>query len=185
MTTHDIVLTAMFAALIVVLGMIPAVPIGIIPVPITLQSLGVMLAGALLGRWRGAMAVVIVVALVAMGLPVLSGGRGGLGVFAGPTVGYLIGWIPAAFVAGWVVALLGADRRPPVLAFGATFLACVLGGVVIDHLFGVAWLVAVTGIEWRKAILGTLAFVPGDLVKAALAGWIAVAIRRVHPIAAH
>ncbi|TDR87254.1 biotin transporter BioY [Enterovirga rhinocerotis] len=185
MTTHDIVLTALFAALIVVLGTIPPIPIGIIPVPITLQSLGVMLAGALLGPWRGAMAAVILIALVAMGLPVLSGGRGGLGVFAGPTVGYLIGFVPAAFVTGWVVGLLGADRRPPLPAFGATVLACILGGVVIDHLCGVIGLVAVTGIAWQNAALGTLAFVPGDLIKAALAGWIAVAIRRVHPIAVH
>ena len=81
MTTRDIVLVALFAAIIVVLGMLPPITLGFIPVPITAQSLGVMLAGCILGAKRGAGACLLVVLLVAIGLPVLSGGRGGL---AGP-----------------------------------------------------------------------------------------------------
>ena len=83
MNTRDIVLIALFAAIIVVLGLLPPIMLGFIPVPITAQSLGVMLAGCILGAKRGATAVLLVLLLVAIGLPVLSGGRGGLAVFAG------------------------------------------------------------------------------------------------------
>ena len=102
MNTRDIVLVALFAAIIVVLGMLPPITFGFIPVPITAQSLGVMLAGCILGAKRGAAACLLVVLLVAIGLPVLSGGRGGLAVFAGPTAGYLVGWIAGAFVTGLI-----------------------------------------------------------------------------------
>lgn len=182
MTTYDLVLSAMFAALIVVLGAMPGIPIAFLPVPITLQLLGVMLAGALLGPWRGVVAVLLVIVLVMMGMPVLAGGRGGMAVFAGPTVGYLIGWIPAAFVAGLIAARFaraGSGSSWPVIAWH--ILACAAGGLV-DHLCGVIGLVAVSGIAFSKAALGTLVFVPGDLLKAILAGWAAVAIRRVHPV---
>ncbi|MGO7428305.1 biotin transporter BioY, partial [Rhizobium ruizarguesonis] len=93
MSTRDLVLTALFAAIIVALGLLPPISLGFIPVPITAQSLGVMMAGVVLGARRGAIAVLIVLVLVAIGLPVLSGGRGGLAIFASPTAGFLIGWI--------------------------------------------------------------------------------------------
>ena len=109
MTTRDIVLVALFAAIIIVLGLLPPLTLGFIPVPITAQSLGVMLAGCILGAKRGAAAVLLVVLLVAIGLPVLSGGRGGLAVFAGPTAGYLIGWVFGAFVTGLIA--YDADSR--------------------------------------------------------------------------
>lgn len=102
MSTRDLVLTALFAAIIVALGLLPPISLGFIPVPITAQSLGVMMAGVVLGARRGAIAVLIVLVLVAIGLPVLSGGRGGLAIFASPTAGFLIGWIFAAFVTGWL-----------------------------------------------------------------------------------
>jgi len=88
MQTRDLVLISLFAAIIVALGFVPPITLGFIPVPITAQSLGVMLAGVILGAKRGALAAVLVILLVAIGLPVLSGGRGGLAVFAGPTVGF-------------------------------------------------------------------------------------------------
>ena len=72
MTTRDIVLVALFAAIIVVLGLLPPITLGFIPVPITAQTLGVMLAGCILGAKRGAAAVLLVLLLVAIGLPVLS-----------------------------------------------------------------------------------------------------------------
>ncbi len=101
MTTRDISHVALMAAVIVALGLVPAIPLAA-GVPITLQSMGVMLAGLVLGPKRGAAAVLVVVALVALGLPVLSGGRGGLGVFAGKTTGFLAGWLVGAFVTGWL-----------------------------------------------------------------------------------
>lgn len=185
MTTYDIVLSAMFAALIVVLGAIPAIPVTLVPVPITLQSMGVMLAGIVLGPRRGLAAVAIVIALVAMGLPVLAGGRGGLDVFAKPTVGFLIGWLPAAFVAGLVASRFArpaSDVSPR--SFIVLLAACLLGGVIVDYLCGIAGLILVTRIDPATAALGTLAFLPGDIAKAVLAASAAVAIRRVHPIEA-
>src|SRR5689334_10040414 len=93
MSTRDLVLSALFAAIIVALGIL---------VPITAQSMGVMMAGVVLGARRGSIAVLIVWVLVAIGLPVLSGGRGGLAAFAAPTTGFLIGWLFAAFTTGYL-----------------------------------------------------------------------------------
>ena len=81
----DLARIALFAALIAILGTIPAITLGF-GVPITAQSLGVMLAGAVLGSRNGGLAVLLLVFGVALGLPLLSGGRGGLWVFASPPV---------------------------------------------------------------------------------------------------
>ena len=105
---------ALFAALIAVLGLVPKIDL-VSGVPITAQSLGVMLCGTVLGARRGALAVLLFLGLVAAGLPLLAGGRGGLGVFASPTVGYLVGFPLAAFVAGLVVER--SMTRPPGLKF--------------------------------------------------------------------
>ena len=81
---RNLTMIALFAALIAALGLIPKFTLGF-GVPITAQSLGVMLCGTVLGAWRGGLAALLFVALVALGLPLLAGGRGGLGVFASPT----------------------------------------------------------------------------------------------------
>ena len=91
MKSNNTVLVALFAALIVVMSLIPPVPLPGIPVPITLQTLGAMLAGAMLGPGRGALACLLYLVLAAIGLPVLPGGRGGMGAFFGPTGGFLVG----------------------------------------------------------------------------------------------
>lgn len=182
MTTHDLVLSAMFAALIVVLGALPGIPIAFLPVPITLQSLGVMLAGALLGPRRGAAAVLVFIVLVMMGLPVLAGGRGGMGALAAPSAGFILGWVPAAFVTGLLAARAPSPAGGASRAFAGHLLACLAGGIVVDYLCGILWLVAVTGLPPSRAAFGTLAFIPGDLIKAAIASWIAVSIKRVHAL---
>ena len=102
LTTRDMVHIALFAAIMAALGLLPPIPVGFIPVPITAQSMGVMLAGSILGAKRGALAILLFLALVAVGLPLLSGGRGGLGVFFGPTAGFLLSWPVGAFVTGWL-----------------------------------------------------------------------------------
>jgi biotin transport system substrate-specific component len=165
---RGLIFTALGAGLIVALGAAPAIPLGILPVPVTMQSLGVMLVGLILGPRRAAAAVLVVVALVTMGLPVLAGGRGGLAVLVGPTAGYLYGWIFAALTIG--LGAMWSRRLASPLARGlADVLVCVFGGVVVGHACGVIWLTSITGIGWSKALLGTLLFVPGDLVKAVLA----------------
>jgi biotin transport system substrate-specific component len=176
--TRDIVRCALFAAVVAALGLLPPIPLGFIPVPITAQTLGVMLAGAVLGAWRGLVALALFDLLVAAGLPLLPGGRGGLGIFLGPTGGFVLGWPLGAFVTGWL-----AERfaRPGVAAL---FAGCVVGGIGAVYAVGVPWLALVGGVPWDKAALGSLAFVPGDLIKAGVAAFVAVAVRRAYPLAA-
>lgn len=172
---RDIARVAVFAAIIVVLGLVGAVPVPGL-VPITAQTLGVMLAGAVLGWKRGLFAVLVVVALVAIGLPVLSGGRGGLGVFAGPTAGYLIGWIPGVVVTGLIAH---AGGRP--LRWWRVALACVVGGILVVYLFGVPVQSLVTGLSLSDTIVSSLAFLPGDAIKAVLATVLTLALQKAYP----
>jgi biotin transport system substrate-specific component len=185
MNTRDIVLIALFAAITVALGLAPRIPVAFLPVPITLQSLGPMLAGAMIGPVRGALAHVLVVLLVALGLPVLAGGSGGLGMLAGPTAGFIFGWIIAAFVTGllcrtWTVS--GKARPSKWADVGLTFIACVIGGIVVLYACGALWLAFVAGLGLAKAVSGVAVFIPGDLVKAAFAALIAHNVRRAYPI---
>ena len=115
--------------MIAALGLVPPIALGF-GVPISAQSLGVMLAGAVLGSWRGAAAVLVVQGVVALGLPVLAGGRGGLGVFTSPTGGFLIGWLPAAFVTGLVV-----ERLRGLSVVWAAGIGSVIGGIVVLYAF--------------------------------------------------
>ncbi|HEY0122331.1 MAG TPA: biotin transporter BioY [Rhizobium sp.] len=182
MTTRDLVLSALFAAIIVALGLLPPIPIGIIAVPITAQSLGVMLAGVVLGAKRGAIAVLIVVVLVSIGLPVLSGGRGGLSVFAGPTAGFFVGWAFAAYVTGYLSERLVKAEQTGIAQGIGFFIASVIGGVVVLYAFGIGWLAIAANIGFSKAFLGSMAFVPGDIVKAVVAALVGRAVMAGYPL---
>ncbi len=132
------------------------------PVPFTLQTLGVLLTGAVLGSRRGALSIMLYLVEGAAGLPVFAGGAGGAPYLWGPTGGYLVGFVAAAWLVG-ALAERGWDRRLPLAA-----LAMVLGNVVI-YAFGVAWLAVVLG-SLQKAIAGGMVpFLVGDLAKIALA----------------
>ncbi len=180
MTNKNLVLAALFAALIVVLSLMPPIPLPGIPVPITLQTLGVMLAGVMLGPWRGLAACLLYLALAAIGLPVLPGGRGGLGVFAGPTGGFLVGMLLGVVVTGLVARALAHGGMARML--GAYLLACVLGGILAVYAVGVPWLAAVTQMGVAKAAVAVAVFVPGDLIKALIASWAAWRVERVWPL---
>lgn len=164
---------ALFAALIAVLGLVPKIDIG--AVPITAQSMGIMLCGTVLGARRGALAVLLFLALVAIGLPLLSGGRGGLGVFAGPSVGYLIGFPIAAFVAGLIV-----ERWRTSVGIAA-FAGAVIGGVAVLYAFGIPGMALVLQKPLPEAAAMAMAFLPGDLIKAALAALITQGIAKMRP----
>jgi len=181
MTTKDTVLIALFAALIVVLSLLPPIPLGVIPAPITLQTLGVMLAGAMLGPWRGLLACLLYMALWMIGLPVLPGGRGGLGVLAGPTGGFLLGMLAGSFVIG-LIAKRFASATSRTAQLAGYFIACVVGGIVMIYAVGIPWLAMVTGMGLQKAMWGSLAFLPGDLLKAAATAVIAYRVRRAWPM---
>lgn len=167
-STRDIVLVALFAALIAVLGLVPKVDLPFLAgVPITVQTLGVMLAGLFLGPRRGALAVLLLVFMVLLGAPFLSGGRGGLGVLFGPTAGFLLGWIPGAFLVGFVFVLF--QRLAPSKVLINAFVACLVGGVVVIYAVGIPVLAWRAAMPIDQAVAVSLAFIPGDLLKAVLA----------------
>lgn len=166
---------ALFAALISVLGFLPRIDL-VAGVPITFQSFGVMLSGAVLGARKGALAVLLFIALIALGLPFLSGGANLWSVLYTPRIGYVIGFPVAAFVTGWLTGRLTA--LPLSLAAG---LAAVAGGMVVLYAIGIpiaAWMNDLT--LWETAT-GALAFVPGDLVKAVAAGLVTGQLARMRP----
>lgn len=173
---RDLALIAIFAGIVAALGVVPALQPPGFTVPITAQTLGVMLAGAVLGGRRGALSLIVLLILVAVGLPLLAGGRGGLGVFFGPSVGFLVGWPVAAYVIGAITERGGPRYR---LSWGVV--ANLAGGVVVLYAFGIAGIAAVTGISVWAATVSTWIFVPGDLVKAVLAAVVARGVHAAYP----
>jgi biotin transport system substrate-specific component len=175
-TSRDLALVATFAGIVAALGLVPAfVPPGF-AVPITAQSLGVMLAGAVLGGRRGFLALALFLVLVAVGLPLLAGGRGGLGAFATPSVGFLLCYPVAALVVGWLTERGGSTYRLPWGLF-----ANLVGGIVVLYTAGIAGIVAVTGVSVPAAAVSTWVFLPGDLVKAVLAAMVARGVHAAYP----
>ena len=174
--SRDLALVASFAALIAVLGLPGSVHVFGNAVPVTLQTLGVMLAGSILGWKRGALSVLVLLVLVAAGLPLLSGGRGGLAVFFGPSAGYLIGWVFGAAVIGWLV-----QKRLPAYPMWWGGLANVLGGIGVVYLVGVPVQAAVTGTSVWVAAVASLVFLPGDAIKVVIATAVASAVHRGYP----
>lgn len=171
---RDLAHIALFAALIAILGLLPPISLGF-AVPVTAQTLGIMLAGAVLGAKRGTLAVLLVLALVLAGMPLLSGGRGGIGVLAGPTVGYLVGFPFATFVTGLVVERV---RLPVGIAAG---LGAVIGGIGVLYPFGIIGMAVILHKSLGEAALLGLAFLPGDLLKAALTGVVTASLARMRP----
>ncbi|OWR32593.1 biotin transporter BioY [Saccharibacillus sp. O23] len=177
MKTKEMVYAALFAALIAVLGMIPPIPLGFIPVPITLQTLGVMLAGGFLGKKTGAISLILFIVLVALGLPILSGGYGGLAPLLGPTAGYIFSWPIAAFCIGW-----GAEKIWPSLKTWKLIAVNVVFGVILVNLIGAPVMSLITNTPIWAGLTGSLVFLPGDLIKAVLAAVVIVQARAVSPV---
>lgn len=177
MSTKDLSYIAIFAALVAALGLFPPIPVPVIPVPITAQTMGVMLAGSILGAKRAGLSMLAFLAVVALGIPALSGGRGGLGVFAGPSSGFLLGWPVGAYLIG-----LLTERRWPRYHIGWGIAFNLLGGIGAIYALGVPWLALVTEVSLYQAALASTAFLPGDALKAVIASWVAVAVRRAYPL---
>ncbi len=155
---------ALFAALTAALGFIPALQLAS-GVPVTAQTLGIMLGGCVLGAWRGGLAALLFLVLVALGVPLLAGGRGGLGVFFSPSAGYLLGWPIGAFIIGLLI------RHLPIAApLSRGILASIIGGVVVIHLTGVVGLSLVLQKTMAESFWITIYFLPGDIIKATIAG---------------
>lgn len=176
LTIRGVVFSALFAALIVILSLFQ-IHLGFSPVPITLGNLGVMLAGALLGARYGFFSTFLVVALTAVGLPLLDG-AGGLGVILGPSGGYVWMWPIDALLTGWFVA----HARTGWLGWVQTFLAIEVFGSLLCYVTGVPWLAHVAHLSFAKAmLLGCYPYLPGDALKAAVATAIVITLRRVYP----
>lgn len=172
--TVDLVYAALFAALIGVLGFI-SIPLPFSPVPLSGQSLGIMLAGGLLTTRQAALSVLIFILVGAVGVPIFSGMVGGVGILV-TRGGYYIGFL--------VGAILLTRLRGNGTNYWRLLMATVVGGMLSVYSFGAVWLSVVTGMELSAAIMaGVVPFIPGDLVKvAATAGLCATLNRRLHKI---
>jgi biotin transport system substrate-specific component len=133
------------------------IPLPFTPVPLTGQTFAVLLVGAVLGSRRGAASLLLYLVQGIIGLPVFAGGASGLAVLLGPTGGYLVGFVAAAYLIG-LLAARGLDRH-----FPSALLAFLTGEAVI-YLFGVAWLSVFLGLQ-RAIVAGFLPFLIGDAIK--------------------
>ncbi|WP_020494891.1 biotin transporter BioY [Sciscionella marina] len=165
--------TVVFAAFIAVLGLFPGFYLGGSGVPIVVQNIGPLLVGALLGAKRGTASVVLMLAVTAIGLPLLSGGRGGIASFIGPSGGFLIGWIASALVTGLVATRFARPGLPALLL-------ATVAGLVADYVIGIPFLGFYTG-DFGAAAVQSLVFLPGDAVKVVLAALIASVVHRALP----
>lgn len=133
------------------------------PVPITGQTLAVLLVGSSLGAVRGALSMVLYAVVGALGAPIYSEGSSGLAVLLGPTGGYIVGFVLAAALTGW----LAQRRFDRTLVRG--MLAFVAGSVVVFAI-GLPWLHTVLGLTWPQTLAGGLyPFIIGGIVKAVIA----------------
>ena len=174
----DIALIASFAALIAVCALLPAISVGGL-VPITLQTFAVMLAGAVLGAKRGFLAVLLYLAVGAIGLPVFSGGAAGIAPFLGPTAGYLFAFPLAAAMCGFIVERLPRKRVSTSVFF--VFLAGFGSSLVFIHTLGPLGISIFGGLSLRDAFLTDLVFYPGDIIKNILMAIVATAVHRAFP----
>jgi biotin transport system substrate-specific component len=165
----SVLLVIAFAALTAILAQV-RVAVWFTPVPFTGQTFAVLASGLVLGWRRGIAAQALYLAAGAIGLPVFQGANGGWSYVTGSTFGYLVGFVAAAAIAGFVART--------VTTRGAGFIGAIAGTGVI-YVFGVTWLAHSLGIDIARAIqLGMVPFLVGDAVKAMLAGMLPNAHRQ-------
>ena len=167
LTTYQLTLTAVMAAVICVLGPI-SIAIPVSPVPISLASMAVYLAVTVLGMKLGTLSCLIYLLLGLVGIPVFAGGSAGAAKLFGPTGGFL------ALIAGAFVGRF-AENKWKNIAFAA--LGMILGTIVL-YALGTAWLAYSAGMDFQAALwAGVIPFIPGDLVKMVIAVLLGSAVR--------
>ena len=176
--TRDIALVAAFAALISASAYVGAIPIGSAGVPITLQTLTVMLAGCILGPLRGFSAVALYLALGAVGLPVFAEHSSGIGVFTGISGGYLLSFPLAALLGGFLVKYVARERRTRAIV---VFFCSLTASVLVIHTMGIAGMKLYADVSWRQAATWDMPFWIGDLVKTSLVAMISAEVHRAFP----
>lgn len=174
--TTYMALCGLFAALMAICSMI-SIPLGFTPVPVNLATLGVFLAGGLLGKKYGTISLAVYILIGAVGVPVFAGFRGGLSVLAGPTGGYIIGYIAAAFLVGLLTELFlgrkGAPKKDAAAQKGGSRVkelllcaAAMVVGLAACYLLGTAWFMISTHTGlWPALISCVFPFLPGDALK--------------------
>ena len=172
---RDLVLIAIFAGVTAALGLIPPIMVPISPVPITAQSLGPLLAGVVLGAKRGFLSQLLLIVLVMIGLPLLAGGRGGIGVMAGVTVGFIVGWLLTSWFTGFMIYHLGTPYR-----LWQAVIVTVVASVLL-YCVGIPGMMAIGHLSLRQAVIGNIPFLPGDAVKAVLAALVGYGVHRSYP----
>ncbi len=169
MKTKKLILCALFAALTAVCSMI-SIPLPFTPVPINLATLSVFLAGGLLGSTGGAVSQLVYVILGAIGLPVFHSFTGGLGILTGPTGGYIIGYVAAAWLTGFVIEKLGQGFYKNIAGMAAGLFAC--------YILGTLWFMHVTSSGLTAALmLCVVPFLLGDAIKIFVG---ALIVKRLH-----
>jgi biotin transport system substrate-specific component len=162
-----LIVTALFAAII---GIMAQITIPLPLVPITGQTLAIGLAATILGKKYGTLSVIVYIMLGIAGLPVFSGMSSGLGVVFGPTGGYIIGFLPAAFLIGWILERFGFTVTTAITAN--------IIGMIITLTFGAIWLKFVAEISWMAALSGgVVPFIIVGIIKAALAATVGILVR--------
>ncbi|MFJ5763756.1 biotin transporter BioY [Lysinibacillus sp. NPDC093210] len=167
-STYNYVLAAFGAAIIAVLAQV-TIPLPLIP--ITGQTLAVGLVVTILGTRLGTLSVLVYILLGTAGLPVFSGMSGGYGIVIGPTGGYIVGFLAAAVLMGLYLN-----------KFGITFVQAIIAniiGMVVTLAFGTVWLKVVADLTWTSAFMGgAVPFIVVGVLKAVLAAWLGVIVRR-------
>ncbi|GAB3708099.1 biotin transporter BioY [Mariniluteicoccus flavus] len=175
-TATDLALVAVFAALIAALSLVPGFDIG--PVPITLQTLGVALAGLCLGPLRGFLATSLYLLVGFAGLPVFAKFSAGVGVLAKPSAGYLLAFPIAAAIAGALAVVL---LRRFGLKYVSLFVAGVAASIIIIHPLGIAGLMVNAHLPFAKAFTVDMGFWIGDVLKNLAAAAVAMSVHKAFP----
>lgn len=176
LSTTDLALVSSFAALIAVCAVIGGVPVGGGGVDITLQTFGVLLAGAVLGPVRGFLAVSLYLAIGAVGLPVFAGHTGGLAPFTGASAGYLFSFPFAAAAVGLVVLAVGQRRTRAVWIFLGAAVA-----TLVNHAAGIVGMKIFFSVSWATAASYDAPFWLGDVVKGLVVALVAAEVHRAFP----
>ena len=177
---RDLAFVAVFTALVAVMAAMPAIPVGGAGVPITLQTLGIALCGMVLGPARGFLACALYLALGLIGLPIFSNFRGGLGVLAGPSAGYLVAFPLYALFVGMIAGRLVKRFRGWKL-WALLVVAGVVTSFLTVHPLGIAGMAVNLGLTIPQAVVADMPFWPGDILKNAGAAALSVVVHRAFP----
>lgn len=178
MTLKQMISVSLFTSLTIALSLL-TIPLPFTPIPVTGQTIAVILSGALLGSKLGALSQVLYILIGIVGIPVFAGGRGGPGIILGPTGGFIWGFILMSYVIGRIteVGYMKLQKHSTVVLIAA-FL---IGGIGVLYTTGVAQLAIVLQLSMPEALVaGALPFIPGDVFKICIATTIGM---RLMPIA--